>query len=84
MNPKYIFDNCDELREFDVDCKELLDKIMTIKTPMSFDDDFATDAELQALEDELDRMAVQMPQAVNIKDIILKLPAVRATKINFI
>jgi len=84
MNPKQIFDNCDELREFNADCKELLDKLMAIKTPMSFDDDFATDAELQALEDELDRMAAQIPQAVNIKQIILNLPAVRATKINFI
>ena len=84
MNPKQIFDSCDELREFNADCKELLDKLMGIKTPMSFDDDFATDAELQALEDELDRMAMQIPQAVNIKNIILRLPAVRATKINFI
>jgi hypothetical protein len=57
---------------------------MNIKTPVDFDSDFASDEELRALERELDRMAARIPQATEFKSIILRLPAVRAIKVNFI
>jgi hypothetical protein len=84
MNTRDIFESCGEFAGLSDDNKELLDKIMNIKTPMDFDDDFVTDTELQTLESELDRMATHIPQANSFKEIILMLPAVRATKINFI
>lgn len=83
MNIKRIFDNCNTLEEFGA-FKVLLNKIMTIKTPMYFDDDFASEEELVELENELDRIAELIPIAFSFKRAIITLPAIRSTKVNFI
>lgn len=84
MNVRKIFDGCEEIKGFDPNAKTLLDKIMNIKTPMGFDDEFATDEELQTLEEELDRGHSYAPQILNVKRVISKLPAIRSFKVNFI
>lgn len=84
MDPRQVFDDCEEFERFNENSKILLDKIMNIKTPTAFDDEFATDEELEVLTSELDRMAEGIPQVTSIKNIIARLPAVRVNKINFI
>lgn len=55
MNIKSIFEACADIEPFDEECHKLLDKIMSITSPMKFDSGFATEEELDRLEAELDR-----------------------------
>lgn len=50
--------------------RELLERIMTLQNPVEFDEEFATDEQLDALEDALDRAEVEVPHQIQLKQII--------------
>lgn len=64
--------------------RQLIDTMMELNSPMAFDDDFATDEELDALEDAMDRAECEVPSCVNLKNVISSLPARKSNKDDFI
>ena len=62
MNINNFFENVNESGTFSPPLQELLDKLMAIKNPMDFTNEVATDEQLEALEDEMDRFEVLMPK----------------------
>jgi len=69
-----IFDNLTEITEVEQECNLLLEKITNIKTPMKFDDNFATDSQLDDLENYLDSLSSGNMEANSFKNIINSLP----------
>ena len=84
MNVKLIFEACDDIIPFDEDCIKLLDKIMSITSPMKFDDRFATDEELDRLESELDRFNKRSPESNMLRQVVENLDPQKTSKFIFI
>lgn len=64
--------------------RELLDKLMAIDNPMDFDDDFATDEELEALESALDNLEIGLPEAIQFKQHMVTARAIQTSTTKFI
>ena len=73
MDIKKIFKKVKDTEVMPIVLKELLDKIMTLKNPMDFDDEFATDEQLDALEDALDGQEGKMPMIIKFIDTLSSL-----------
>lgn len=84
VNIERLYENCPEMNGFDESCQALLEKLMTVTSPMDFGDDFASDEELDRLEQELDRLDVRNPNIVKIKQIVMGLKAKQALGTIFI
>ncbi|MFA5048332.1 MAG: hypothetical protein WC516_04915 [Patescibacteria group bacterium] len=84
MKIDQIFENVPESTDFNIEAQELLNKIMAIKNPMDFDDDFATDIQLEALEDEMDRLESRMSKLLKFIDTLKKIKASESNKPTFI
>lgn len=84
MNVKKIFDGCVNIDPFNQECKVLLDKIMSLSSPMKFDDEFASDEELNRLEAELDRFNRRSRESETFRYAIERLPAYKTNNFIFI
>jgi hypothetical protein len=79
MNLQNFFEVIPEAQTMADDMKELLNKLMEIDSPMDFDDDFATDEELEALESALDTLEIGLPEANQFKTHIVNAKAIQAS-----
>jgi len=84
MNVEKMFDQLVHVDFFDEKCLELLNKIMELDNPMKFDDAFASDDDLDKLEDELERLETRAPQAVRFKQIVHGLAPCKVPDLPFI
>lgn len=75
MNVEEFFNSLVEINSLSAEQRELIDKMMSLETPMSFDDDFATDEELDALENIMDAAEREAPSYITLKEVISQLPA---------
>jgi len=69
-----IFDSLTEITDIEQRCNSLLESLVNIKNPMKFDDNFATDEQLNQLEIYLDNKLVGNAEAESFKNIINSLP----------
>lgn len=83
-NIEKLFEDIPEHIIFDPALQELLDKIMAITNPMDFNDDFATDAQLEALENEMDRLESRMPELQKFLRLVKNVKATEMDKPSFI
>ena len=83
-NIEKLFEDIPESIIFNPELQILLDKILAIKNPMDFDDDFAADAQLEALEDEMDRLESRMPELERFVETVKKIKASEIDKPSFI
>lgn len=74
MNIKKIFEECSDIEAFDEESYKLLEKLMSVSSPMKFDDEFASDEELDRLEAELDRFNRRSPEADTLRRAVRDLP----------
>lgn len=79
-----LFEDLPEKYAFSPELQGLLDNIMSIKNPMDFDESFATNEQLDALEDELDRLESRMPELHKVIAIIRNTKATESDKPSFI
>lgn len=83
MNVSNLFENVSDV-SVNNELQDLLNRIMAITNPMDFDDDFATDEQLEALEDEMDRLESRMPELLKFLEAIKKTKASETTTLVFI
>jgi len=84
MDIKNIFDSCVSLDPFNLESYSLLEKIMSITSPMKFDDSFASNEELDRLEAELDRFNLKSSEAEILRKIIWELEPKQTNNFVFI
>ena len=84
LNIEKIFNRCVAIESFNEDCYTLLNKIMSINSPMKFDDEFASDEELDRLEAELDRFNRRSRQADVLRNTIRALAPSQTNRFIFI
>jgi hypothetical protein len=84
MNIEKIFKECVNVEGFNNESKQLLDRLMAIATPMSFDDDFATDAQLDALITEMDRCNTVSSEADRLVSAVERLEPYQSNRFVFI
>ena len=82
LNVEAVFELCKEEEGFDPEKKKLLDRLLTIKSPMNFD--FATDEELDALVEEMDREAAKGERSQTLRNVLLSARARRSRRRGFI
>lgn len=68
MNLIQLYDELPTTEGMSAEQIELLSRIMNLKSPTDFN--FATDAEMDALEDSLDRSERQVPQSIRFKQLV--------------
>jgi hypothetical protein len=73
MNVNKFFEALVHIDTFNEESLKLLENIMNIDSPMKFDDDFASDENLDKLELELDRVNRVAPQVNLFKNAINRL-----------
>lgn len=84
MDVKKIFESCSDIEPFNSDCYELLEKVMSITSPMKFDDEFASEEDLDRLEAELDRFNMRSPEADTLRRTIQDLEPYQTNDFVFI
>jgi len=84
MNIAKIFEDCNDIEPFQTDCYKLLDKIMSITSPMKFDDEFASNEDLDRLEAELDRFNMRSPAADTLRQAVQELTPYQTGEFVFI
>lgn len=84
MNIDKLFENLPDEADFNPELQDLLNRIIAITNPMDFDNDFATDEQLEALENEMDRLETKMPELLKFIDAIKKMKASESTAPIFI
>lgn len=84
MNASKLFDFFSHTEPFNPKLKTILDNIMNISNPMECTDEMATDAQLEEIEDEMDRIELKMPEAVEFVNKVKKLKPSESSKNTFI
>lgn len=84
VNVGKIFEQCVAIEGFNENCHELLDRVMELSSPMMFDDDFASDADLDRLVAELDRFNRRSREADALRRAVESLPAHQTNRFVFI
>lgn len=84
MDVTKMFEQLTHTDFFSEDSLKLLNKIMKIDNPMKFDDAFASDEDLNKLEEELSGLETRTPRAREFKNAVLQLPPCKAPDISFI
>jgi len=79
-----IFTECVHIESFSEECRVLLERVMSVDNPMRFDDDFATDEQLNHLETQLDLFDQKTPQASQFKRAVEGLDSCITNTIQFI
>jgi hypothetical protein len=84
INIDKMYKNCSMTPGFTQEDQDLLDKMLTISTPMDFNDDFASNEDLDRLEKLLDNSDIINADVLKFKKIIIDLKARQALKSVFI
>lgn len=84
MNVEKFFNGCVDIDPFDSECSKLLDKVMSVTSPMKFDADFASNEELDRLEAELDRFNIRSTESELLYQILRDLKAAQSSRFIFI
>ncbi len=84
VNIDVIFEECEHIEPFDKECLILLERVMSVDNPMRFDDDFATDEQLNHLETQLDLFGQKTPQASRFKRVVAELDSYVTNTVQFI
>jgi hypothetical protein len=84
MNIEKIFEQCANIEPFDEECYKLLNKIMSIVSPMKFDSEFASDEELDRLEAELDRFNRRSQESDTLVRTVTNLEPYKTNRFIFI
>jgi len=84
INIDEIFEGCLQTQEFDKDSAELLEKVLSIKSPMKFDEQFASDDHLDLLLSEMERMDIRKPHMEKLKNLIHSIKPSRSLQLKFI
>lgn len=84
MDISKVFEACQEIEPFSENAKELLKRIMAISSPMDFDNEFATDEQLEFLVSELNRFNTFSRISQTLQSVIRHLPAVKTSSDIFI
>lgn len=75
MDIERLFESLPEIQTISNEQRQLLDRLMALENPVDFDDEFATDEELDALEDALDQSEREAPHHIQLKNHILRIRA---------
>jgi len=84
INLNDLYESMTETRTLAPESEELLGKLLSLSSPMKFDDDFATDEQLDRLEQELENTAHLQPKVQEMIYIVLGLKPVTSNKAVFI
>lgn len=84
MNLNDMFDSMAETRTLPEESERLLERIMVLSSPMKFDAAFASDEELDRLEQELENAAHLQPKVQDMIYTVLGLKAIVSNKAVFI
>ena len=84
MDVKKIFDDCSDTESFDKESYKILEEVLSVSSPMTFDDEVASDAELDRLEAELDRFNRRSPEADTLRRTVQDLPPYQTGEFVFI
>lgn len=84
MNIKKVFENCVETEPFSENCYNLLNRIMSISSPVKFDNEFASEEELNNLESELDRFNIRNEVSNTLRTVLEGLQPHRTNDFTFI
>lgn len=84
INIDNFYENCLAIDDITKKANILLEKILNIKNPMKFDDNFASEEDLESLEKMLDNTYSRNLSLNNFKEIFKELKPVKALRINFI
>jgi hypothetical protein len=79
-----IYDSMTETRTISQEAEELLDRIMSISSPMKFDANFATDEQLDSLTQALEDIISLLPKTENLIFSVLDLESIVSNEANFI
>jgi hypothetical protein len=55
--------------------RDLLQRIIAVNSPIEFDEEFATDDDMDALEDALDAQEIDIPHYHSLKNLVANAPA---------
>ena len=75
MDIQRLFEEMPEVQSMTEEQRELLNRIMTLDNPINFNGEFASDEELDALENALDQTEREVPHQIQLKTLILSAPA---------
>lgn len=84
INIEKIFNTCKEVKGFDQKNVELLNNILSIKSPIDFDNRFATDEELEFLLLEMKHEDLRKPNMEKLKEMICSMKPTKSTQVGFI
>lgn len=84
MDLQEFFDDLPEAEILGEELQELLTRLIAITNPMDFNDDFATDEQLEALENSLDNLEIGMPVANQLKGQVINSRAIQTSIATFI
>jgi hypothetical protein len=84
VNVEELFESLGESNSSTEEQTELLNKIMELETPLDFDDDFATEEELDLLESTLDNELIFIPTCNIVKRTLEDAIAIISTQEGFI
>lgn len=84
INLSEFYTKCIEIGTLSERSQELIDKIMSMSNPMKFDNDLATDEELDTLEHDLDRIYSREPNVNKFKGLLINLKPVKSSGLTFI
>lgn len=78
MDIRSLFNSLRESPPFSEESQNLLERIMELDNPVDFNEEFASDEELDRLEDELDAREQEAPAIKKFKTITISLPSKKA------
>jgi acyl carrier protein phosphodiesterase len=79
-----IYNFMTETKTISQEAEELLDRIMSISSPMKFDANFATDEQLDSLTQALEGIISLLPKTENLIFSVLELESIVSNEANFI
>jgi hypothetical protein len=79
-----IYNSMTETKTISQEAEELLDRIMSISSPMKFDANFATDEQLDSLTQALEGIISLLPKTENLIFSVLELESIVSNEANFI
>lgn len=84
MKVEEFFNRCPSQDPFDEDSLKLLNKIMSISSPMKFDDAFASEEQLDKLIEDLDKFNIVSNTSYRLLRAIQSVRAYQSNKFVFI
>lgn len=84
MEINKLFESCPSLGDFDEESLTLLKEIMSLTSPMKFDNEFASDEQLDKLIEELDRFNKRGNRSDEFRYVLETIKTCKSNKFSFI